>query len=78
MVQANSQKEQKAKADREGPEIAHYLAALTLTLTSVVRCVENYNKHFGTNKMESVLSASYMIKESANAKQIAICLSMYT
>ena len=78
MVQAKSQKEQKAKADREGPEIARYLAALTLTLTSVVRCDENYDKHFGTNKMESVLSASFMIKESPNAKQIAVCLSMCT
>ena len=76
MVQAKSQKEQKAKADREGPEIARYLAALTLTLTSVVHYDENYGKHFGTNKMESVLSASSMIEESTNAKQTAVCLSM--
>ena len=69
MVKAKSQKEQKAKADREGPEIAHYLAALTLTLASVVHYDENYEEHFGTNEMESVLSAIFMIEELPNAKQ---------
>ena len=58
-----------AKADRNGHEIAHYLAALTLTLASVVHYDENYEEHFGTNEMESVLSAIFMIEELPNAKQ---------